>query len=130
MVETASVSCAQPPLVAGERAAARARLNRAARLVTFNGTSACTLVDMSRSGAKVRAAECPRIGAMLVVEGLPIELFGTVRWSRAGAFGLEFERAIATEQVIAMRSHADGETQRQEQNRTQYARSWVTGINA
>lgn len=124
---SAPVLGSQPPLLPGQRGSARARLNLPARLVTFNGASDCTLVDMSRSGAKIRAADCPRIGAMVVVEGLPQELFGTVRWRGTTIFGFEFERAYSTEQVAAMRRYADGEGDRQRCAEVDYARDWVAG---
>ena len=117
-----------PPICAGERRFARARLNVPARLVTFGGNSACTVIDVSCTGAKIKAGSCPRIGAMVVVEGLPFELFGTVRWTIADKFGLEFDTALPVEQVIAMRTHSDGERKRQENEHIAYARTWATGI--
>jgi hypothetical protein len=112
----------------GKRYFSRARLNLPARLVTFNGTSACTLIDLSRSGAKLGGNECPRVGAMVVVEGLPIELFGMVRWSAKGLFGFEFEAPLPLERVIAMRYYADDEAARQNAAQLAYARNWVQGV--
>ena len=116
------------PIDAGKRYFSRARLNLPARLVTFNGTTACTLIDLSRSGARLGASECPRVGSMVVVEGLPIELFGTVRWSVTGLFGFEFEAPLPLDRVVAMRHYADDEAERQKQATISYARSWVTGV--
>lgn len=116
------------PIYRGQRDFARARLNLPARIITFNGITACTLIDMSRTGAKVGAADCPRVGSMVIVEGLPIELFGTVRWSRMNLFGFEFDGVVTHEQVIAMRHHADGEAERQKQSQLAYARNWVQGV--
>lgn len=116
------------PIYRGQRDFARARLNLPARIVTFNGTSACTLIDMSRTGAKVGAVDCPRVGAMVIIEGLPMELFGTVRWSRSGLFGFELDAQMTHENVIAMRHYADGEVERQKQAQFTYARNWVQGV--
>ncbi|HEU4821404.1 MAG TPA: PilZ domain-containing protein [Qipengyuania sp.] len=116
------------PIYRGQRDFARARLNLPARIVSFNGTSACTLIDMSRTGAKIAAADCPRVGAMVIIEGLPMELFGTVRWSRGGFFGFEFDAQMTHDNVIAMRHHADGEGERQKQAQLTYARNWVQGV--
>ena len=112
----------------GKRYFSRARLNLPALLVTFNGTSRCTLIDLSRSGAKLGASECPRVGSLVVVEGLPIELFGTVRWSVSGLFGFEFEAPLPLDRVIAMRYYADDEAARQKQAQLTYARNWVEGV--
>lgn len=117
------------PIYRGQRSSARARLNLPARIVSFNGTSACTLIDMSRAGAKIGASDCPRVGSMVIIEGLPIELFGTVRWSRSSLFGFEFDCEITHENVVAMRHHADGEAERQEQAQLTYARNWVQGVS-
>lgn len=117
-----------PPIDAGKRYFSRARLNLPARLVTFKGTSACTLIDLSRSGAKLGASDCPRAGSMVVVEGLPLELFGTVRWAVGGLFGFEFEAPLALERVVSLRHYADGEVRRQKQALLGHARSWVTGV--
>lgn len=116
------------PIYRGQRDFARARLNLSARIVTFNGTSGCTLIDMSRTGAKIAAADCPRIGSMVIIEGLPLELFGTVRWVRSSMFGFEFDGQVTQENVIAMRQYADGEAARQEQAQLTYARNWVQGV--
>lgn len=116
------------PIYRGQRDFSRARLNLPARIVTFNGTSACTLIDMSRTGAKIGASDCPRIGSMVIIEGLPAELFGTVRWSRSGLFGFEFDGQMTDEDVVAMRHYADGEAERQKQAQLTYARNWVQGV--
>jgi hypothetical protein len=103
------------PIYRGQRTFSRARLNLPARIVT------CT-------GAKIAAADCPRIGAMVIIEGLPMELFGTVRWLHRGLFGFEFEGPVTYEGVVAMRRHADGEAARQKQAEITYARNWVQGV--
>ena len=112
----------------GRRYFSRARLNLPARLVTFNGTSACVLIDLSCSGAKLRAGDCPRVGSMVVIEGLPLELFGTVRWSNAGLFGFEFEAPVPLDRVIALRYYADEQATREKRAQLAYARDWVEGV--
>lgn len=66
---------------------------------------------------------------MVVIEGLPLELFGTVRWSRSGLFGFEFESVVSVEDIIALRRYADGETTRQKEAEITYARNWVLGVS-
>lgn len=123
----AALQLSPSALAVGKRHFPRARLNLPARLVTFNGTSDCTLIDLSRSGAKLGASDCPRAGSMVVVEGLPLELFGTIRWSARGLFGIEFDRSLPLEQVVALRRYADHEAERQKQAQIAYARNWVQG---
>lgn len=119
---------AAAPIYRGQRDFSRARLNVPARIVTFNGTSDCVLIDMSCTGAKIAADDCPRVGSMVIIEGLPMELFGTIRWARRGLFGFEFDAAMTQEDVIAMRHYADGEAARQKEAQITYARNWVQGI--
>lgn len=127
MTQTARISTYQP-LPSGQRYFSRARLNLPARLVTFNGTSDCTLIDLSRTGAKLRASESPRIGSMVMVEGLQIELFGTVRWANKGLFGFEFDAPLPLDRVVALRYYADDEAVRQKEAQLAYARNWVQGV--
>ena len=127
MANAAFTELPAPPICAGERRFARARLNLPARLMTFSSTSACTVLDVSCTGTKIAASTCPRIGSMVVIEGLPLELFGTVRWSGADTFGIEFDTSLPVEQVIAMRLHADGQQRRQRDDEIAYARNWAKG---
>jgi hypothetical protein len=114
-------------LLPGQRSHARARLNLPARLVTFNATMACTLIDLSQTGAKLGARECPRVGALVVVEDLPIELFGTVRWTAHELFGIEFDVPLPLEPVVKLRRFADTADTRRRQAALTYARDWVQG---
>ena len=109
------------------RAQGRARLGIAARLVSFSGTSSCVLMDLSYTGACIRTEVNMRVGAMIVVESQPMELFGTVRWARGGFAGFEFDKPLSLEQAIAFRRHADAEAGREERERMAYARKWATG---
>ena len=119
---------AETPLYRGQRTHSRARLNLPARVMTFNGTFACTLIDMSSTGGKIGSTECPRIGSMVVIEGLPTELFGTVRWQMRGLFGFEFDVPVPIEKVIELRQYAEGQRQRQKTAEITYARNWVQGV--
>ena len=115
-------------LYRGQRTHSRARLNLPARVITFNGTLACTLVDVSITGAKVTSTECPKVGAMVVVEGLPLELVGTGRGPMTGSFGFEFDVPVGIEKVIGLRQYAEGERERQKTAEITYARNWVQGV--
>ena len=118
----------EAPLYRGQRTHSRARLNLPARVITVNGTLACALIDVSSTGAKIASTECPKVGGMVVVEGLPLELFGTVRWQLSGLFGFEFDVPISLEKVIALRQYAEGERHRQKTAEITYARNWVQGV--
>lgn len=91
----------------GRRGASRARLLLPGRLVSFNGTMACTVFDASQTGAKIACAELPRIGSTLVVELPPVEFFGTVAWIDDGLFGLKLDEPLAVEEIIELRRQAD-----------------------
>ena len=112
----------------GQRDHPRARLSVPARLVTFEGTVDCTLIDLSCTGAKIAGGKAPRVGGMVVIEGLPVELFGTVRWSKRDSFGVEFDMPLPSAQVVQLRHYADLEMSRQKADQIDYARGWVLGI--
>ncbi|WP_133364748.1 PilZ domain-containing protein [Qipengyuania sediminis] len=110
-----------------QRGHARARLGLAARLVTFSGTSACRVVDLSCSGARIAGGQPVKVGAMVVVEGLPIELFGTVVWVDPKGFGFRFDTPLAQDTVVAMRHHADLAPRAEHLAQVEHARRWVQG---
>ena len=110
------------------RSQGRARLGLAARLVTFSGTSNCTLVDLSYTGACIQVASEPRVGSMIVVENKVRELFGTVRWARGGFAGFEFDDPLSLTEAVELRRQAEADLGREERERIAYARSWVTGV--
>lgn len=112
----------------GQRNHSRARLNLPARLVTFREVTQCTLVDVSCSGAKLRSNQCPNPGESALVDGLPVELFGTVRWVDRGFFGVEFDDLLPLDRVVALRHFADEHPERQKQAVVNHARRWVTGV--
>lgn len=64
---------------------------------------------------------------MVVVEGCPVELFGTVRWCAQEMFGFEFDQPIPEAEVIAMRRFADGQSERELGAQMAYAQRWVLG---
>lgn len=122
-------AAANTPIVAGKRTHARARLNIAARMTTIDGTIGCTLIDVSCSGAKLSAARQPSVGAMTVVEQLPVELFGVVRWSRASYFGIEFDKPLPFDTVVALRRYAEGDHERCETAAREHVRRFVEGTD-
>lgn len=97
-------------------------------MVTLAGTAPCTLIDLSRGGLRLAASDSPQIGAMLLVEGFPVELFGSVRWAIGGVIGCAFLIPIPLERVVALRHYADGEAERQHRAQLAHARNWVQGV--
>ena len=116
-----------PRVMRGQRDHARARLDVPARLLTMEGTVPCMAIDASCCGAKLSAETAPRVGTMVVVQGLPHELFGDVRWSSRGRFGIAFDEPLPLAQVIALRRYAEGEGARQREAVLSTVRTWVTG---
>lgn len=109
------------------RGSARARLGLPARLVTFSGTNPCVVLDLSSTGARIAAEVRLRVGMMVVVEGIPVELFGTVRWVETGTFGVSFDTPLPHANVVAMRHHADLEPERERRALLEDVRRWVQG---
>lgn len=119
------------PAVTGRRAAARLRLGVDAQLVTLAGSERCELVDLSLGGARVALAREPDgllgegEGALIRVAGL--EAFGEIL--RCGSHGLAFafDEPLESEDVLAMRDHAERIAREPDRTLRRQARDWVTG---
>ena len=64
---------------------------------------------------------------MIVVERLPIELFGVVRWVRDGHIGMGFDEPLSVEDVVALRRYAEGENARNRDMVISHVRNFVNG---
>lgn len=113
----------------GRRGAARARLALPARLVSFDGTVSCMVLDVSETGAQIGCDGVPRVGAMVVIELPTIEFFGDVAWVKGKRFGIHFEEPLPFEQVVELRRKADGFDRNERKELLKIAEEFVSGRN-
>jgi hypothetical protein len=93
---------------ANKRASRRIRLGNTKALFVHEGTRvACTLIDMSETGAAVAAASMPPLGDTVTIG----EVAGVVQRRLEGGFAVRFVAAEPIETLLARLSHgpADGE---------------------
>jgi hypothetical protein len=111
----------------GRRSCSRLRLRRGvpATLMTLDGQVSASLLDLSLTGAQVRAAVAFRMGQQMIVRWLGFETFGTVVWTRGTEAGIEFDEPLPPATVLHTRREVDrGQVQTPEQLSRQRARDW------
>jgi hypothetical protein len=114
----------------GRRRDSRLRLRRGvpATLMTLDGQISASIIDLSSSGAHVRAAFAFRTGQQMMVWWLGFETFGTVVWVRGADAGIEFDEPLPPAAVLHTRREVDqGQVQTPEQLARQRARDWFDG---
>jgi|SRR5687768_9492268 len=75
----------------GRRCAARASTPLIAVLTTLVSSRSAVLVDVSSTGARVRATDLPSMGEEVIVNIERVQAFGTVVWSDSGECGIVFD---------------------------------------
>jgi len=95
----------------GRRESSRLRVRLSARIVTLGGDSPAVLVDLSRSGAKLRTTGgAIKVGTDAVLQWGGHEAFGTVVWSRGAEREFSFYDDLTD--VIVLETRALDETAR------------------
>ena len=62
-----------------------------------------SLVDVSETGARLGGPDLPALGEYLQIRIEEIHVFGTVKWARDGACGLEFDEPIPPDGLCSLR---------------------------
>jgi hypothetical protein len=93
----------------GRRRDSRLRLRRGvpAELVTLHGKFSAQLMDLSLSGAHVRAFSPTLVGQDGVISWLGFEAFGKVVWAREGEIGIAFYDPIEPDVLLKTRQQVD-----------------------
>lgn len=110
----------------GRRAAPRLRLRVPVQLITLDGQGQAIMENVSLTGARIASRFALRPGMSCLVQLSRLELFADVAWSSQGRCGLMFETPLSQPQLLAMRQ-LDIPIMTEQENRQQWARSFVTG---
>ena len=113
--------------IVGRRANARLRLHVPAELVLTDGNARCLLDDISRTGAHVTVPRTVFRGSDAVLRCGGLECFGEIVWVSGNHCGLLFDRPLAQEMVLAMRSASRLLAEAEADARQRAAREWVMG---
>lgn len=111
----------------GRRRDSRLRLRRGvpATLLTLDGQVTASLLDLSFSGAHVRANFAFRTGQQMMLWWLDFETFGTVVWARGTEAGIEFDEPLPTATILRTREEVDlGKVKSAEELARERARDW------
>jgi hypothetical protein len=86
----------------GRRIAAREQLPLLAVFSTRVRTGQALLVDLSKTGAKLRGHNLPEKDEDLALNVEGVTTFGWVAWSRMGYCGITFDSALATDNILKL----------------------------
>ncbi|WP_205481677.1 PilZ domain-containing protein [Sphingomonas arenae] len=90
----------------GRRAGKREAAPLIAILSTLSKTYEATLVDMSATGARLRADTLPEVDDELNLRVGRVKTFASVRWRKDGECGVRFYEPLLQQEVIAVRLEA------------------------
>jgi len=85
-----------------DRRFGRYRIMLRATLYSVHGELHGVLLDVSEGGAMLNASPPLPIGCKLLLERQNLEVPGIVRWIDGNRFGVQFEKAISEEAVLAL----------------------------
>src|SRR5688572_25322330 len=92
----------------GQRAARRARVLLAAKLITPSGEVDVRLRDLSRKGALIECAKQPPVGSEVTFVRGNTTVPARVAWAANGKIGLEFLFMIDEQEVLVQLRRAGG----------------------
>ena len=117
--------------MAGRRAASRLRLAVPARFISIYSQQPCILLDLSRTGARMAVSQPVAPGKTGYVAIGRLELFGSIvrveRGPHMAVNAMAFDDPISREEVLAVRSFAEGLEEREHRALREQVRRWVTG---
>jgi len=85
--------------VSGERSVPRSEARRPARLVAGDKIYALSLVDLSRTGARLSGIELPEDGQEVVFRSHDVKAHAQVAWLEGDSCAIEFTTPIAPAEV-------------------------------
>lgn len=109
----------------------RIHLAAPAKLIGVADTQNCTLIDLSRIGARIRLLRPLPVNTAGFLRVGTIETFGIVVRARmdeqSGINGLAFDVPLSRQEVVSLRHYAVNHEMAERRNALLQARAWVTG---
>jgi hypothetical protein len=94
------------PELRGRRGEPRAYIQLPVSLEALSGRNSVSLLDVSRTGARLEGASLPANGKDVVLTCGAIETFGTVVWNVSGRCGVHFDEPLGGAELMALRGVA------------------------
>jgi len=94
------------PELRGRRAEPRAYIQLRASVEALDGCNSVSLLDVSRTGARLEGTDLPAAGKDVVLRCCAIDTFGTVVWNISGRCGVHFDEPIGVQDLMELRAVA------------------------
>lgn len=112
--------------ITGRRDTPRLKLQIPAQVMTLSGPEPVLLLDLSQTGARIACRAKPAFKRG-VLHWMNFECYGEVVWVKEQICALRFDPEIDLDVVLATRTDAPDEWQRQSDNIIEAARHWASG---
>ena len=120
---------ADDPELSGRRSEPRACLVLPASAEALSGHLRVTLLDVSRTGARLEGSRLPAVGKDMILRCGGIDTFGTIAWTVSGRCGIQFDEALSARDVITLRSLSEAaERSELTADERQAAADWANGL--
>lgn len=120
---------ADDPELRGRRSQRRAYLVLPASAEALSGHLQVTLLDVSPTGARLEGSRLPAVGKDIILRCGGLDTFGTIAWAAGGRCGIQFDEAISTGDVVALRALSDAvERSELTPDERQAAADWASGL--
>ena len=117
------------PELRGRRGEPRAYILLPAAVEGLDGRTSVRLLDVSRSGARLEAADLPVVGRDVVLKCGAIDTLGTVIWNVCGRCGIHFDEPLRGPDLMALRAFAvAAERSGMTPEELQATAAWVNGL--
>ena len=95
----------------------------------LSGHLQVTLLDVSRTGARLEGFGLPDVGKDMILRCGGIDTFGTIAWAESGRCGIQFDEAISGGDLVTLRALAEaGESSELTPDERQAAADWASGL--
>ena len=88
----------------GRRAAAREPVLLNAALLTLRASRTVTLLDVSRTGARMRVKQPLCLGQQIWLKVNPADIFGTIVWMKGHDCGLLFDAPLSPDEAASLQA--------------------------
>lgn len=115
----------------GRRGALRIHVVVSAKLIGVADTRNCTLIDLSRTGARIRLSDPVAVGTAGFLQVGQLQAFGIAVRGRTeengGINGLVFDEPLTRDQLLSVREYAKNYELAERRAALLAARAWATG---
>ena len=94
------------PELRGRRGEPRAYIVIAASVEALDGHNNVSLLDVSRTGARLAGPSLPAVGKDVILRCGPVDTLGAVVWTDCGQCGVHFDEAIGGQDLVTLRAVA------------------------